>query len=77
MIRGDIERWKVELAAADRSRSRTLAEEIGKWIADGEDLIAELEHRHRGDEAATGSSTPGAPLTRHPGIDTLKTAGWI
>ena len=66
-----------EFAHADRSGSRTWADEISRWIADGEHLIAELEHRHRSDEAATGSSTPGAPLTRHPGIDTLKTAGWI
>ena len=50
-----------EFAHADRSGSRTWADEISRWIADGEDLIAELEHRHRSDEAATGSSTPGAP----------------
>jgi hypothetical protein len=45
LIQGDIERWKVELAAADTSGFRTLAEELGKWIANGEHLIAELEHR--------------------------------
>ena len=42
MIRGDIDRWRLELAAADTSGSCALAEEISKWIADGEHLIAEL-----------------------------------
>jgi len=46
LIWGDIERWGADLAPADTSGSRVLAEEISKWIADGEHLTAELKHEH-------------------------------